>query len=104
MLAEIPVPSPESFPGSDPLPLPKWGQVTPTPSRRAVPAGALKGQRGPGAHLPPYFEANPLDIVLDGTLPGLSGKRGSTSSVSGAYPPISRHKYGHSAPFRAGDE
>lgn len=48
--------------------------MTPTPSRRAVPGRALKGQQGPGAHLPPYFEANPLHIVLDGTLPGLSGK------------------------------
>lgn len=78
--------------------------MTPTPSRRAVPVRALKGQQGPGAHLPPYFEANPLHIVLDGTLPGLSGKRRSTSSVSGAYPPNSGQEYGHSVPFRAGDE
>lgn len=45
--------------------------MTPTPSCRAAPVGALKGQQGPGAHLPPCFEANPLHIVLDGTLPGL---------------------------------
>lgn len=78
--------------------------LTHTPSRRAVLARALKGQRGPGARLPPYFEANPLHIVLDGTLPGLSGKRRSTSSVSDACPPLTGHKYGHSGPFRAGDE
>lgn len=80
------------------------GRVTPTPSRRAVPARALKGQQGPGAHLPPYFEANPLHIVLDGTLPGLSGKRRSTSSVSRACLPLRGQKYRHSGPFRAGDE
>lgn len=35
------------------------GPMTPTPSCRAAPAGALKGQQGPGAHSPPCFEANP---------------------------------------------
>ncbi len=58
--------------------------VTPTPSRRVAPAGALKGQQGPGAHSPPCFEANPLHIVLDGTLPGLPEKQRSTASMPGA--------------------
>lgn len=79
------------------------GPVTPTPSRRAAPAGALKGQQGPGAHSPPCFEANPLHIVLDGTLPGLPEKRRSTASMPGAcsiHGPI----FGRCVLFRAGDE
>lgn len=78
--------------------------MAPTPSRRDVPARALKGQQGPGAHLPPYFEANPLHIELDGTLPGLSGKGRSTSSVSGACPPLIGHKYGQSGPFNHSEQ
>ena len=77
--------------------------VTPTPSRRAAPAGALKGQQGPGAHSPPCFEANPLHIVLDGTLPGLPERWRSTASMSWACS-IHGHIFGHCMLFRAGDE
>lgn len=40
------------------------GQVTPTPSSHAGPAGALKGQQGPGARLPSCFEANPCALCM----------------------------------------
>lgn len=78
-------------------------QVTPTPSHRAGPVGALKGQQGLGAHLPPCFEANPQHIVYDGTLPGLPEKRRSTASVPAA---CSIHGYIFQSCllFRAGDE
>lgn len=78
-------------------------QVTPTPSHRAGPVGALKGQQGLGAHLPPCFEANPPHIVHDGTLPGLPEKRRSTASVPAA---CSIHGYIFQSCllFRAGDE
>lgn len=79
------------------------GLVTPIPSRRATPAGALKGQQGPGAHSPPCFEANPLHIVLDGTLPGLPEKRRARASIPCACSipcPILEH----CMLFRAGDE
>lgn len=79
------------------------GPVTPTPSRRAAPAGAMRGQQGPGAHSLPCFEANPLHIVLDGTLPGLPEKWRSTASVPGACS-IHRPIFRRCVLFRAGDE
>lgn len=102
---ELPAPCYQAFPRPCSVPTPPWrgGPVTPTPSHHAGLVRALRWQQGPGAHLSPCFEANPLRIVLDGTLPGLPEKRRCTDSKPGACS-IHRPIFGCCMLFRAGDE